>query len=405
MNPANGPRKWHIFAVVAIVLPLYWAVGCKSPEGAVGPGVQVANRPAPIGSEPGGNPSRGHHGGRSGANTHRADPNHANPLDDTAQRPHKRQDDNPTASQATPTRDLNTMVKHAPGPTPDAHLSDTQAGLAGDTGDTGGIGDTGGTGGTGHSRRDGKHGAGSGPAADPDPNDPNMGSVSLPTPDAGQTVSRSTVESVKLNRATGILANTAGADSNGPARLPLDVGRSGAGPSTPQPGSLRLPLLLSGSRPAPVPAPNPIDSPDLAGLPALKLPPQSDRLTALQRIRASTLEDFILSIDGATPRLLTRAEILQALQAKRPASVVVLPLTAGDAQVLGQWIDSGRIIETPNSWMTTLEQSSVSRAHHHGRQQTELDRVRKAREQLRDGMYRLLLGKPKSTENKPLASK
>jgi hypothetical protein len=396
MNPANGPRKWHIFAVAAIVFPLYWAAGCESPEGVVGPGVQVTNRPAPIGSEPGGNQSRGHHGGRTGANTHRADPNHANPWDDTAQRPHKRQDDNPNASQATPTRDLNTIVKHAPGPTPDARLSDTQAGLAGGTG---------GTGGTDHSRRDGKHGAGSGPAADPNPNDPNMGSVSLPTPDSSQTVPRSTVGSVKLNRATGILANTAGADSNGPARLPLNVGRSGAGPSTAQPGSLRLPLLLSGSKPAPAPAPNPIDSPDLAGLPALKLPPQSDRLTALQRIRASTLEDFILSIDGATPRLLTRAETLQALQAKRPASVVVLPLTAGDAQVLGRWIDSGRIIETPNSWMTTLEQSSVSRAHHHDRRQTELDRVRKAREKLRDGMYRFLLGKPTPTENKPLVSK
>jgi hypothetical protein len=47
----------------------------------------------------------------------------------------------------------------------------------------------------------------------------------------------------------------------------------------------------------------------------------------------------------------------------------------------------------------------VSRAHHHDRRQTELDRVRKAREKFRDGMYRLLLGKPKPTENKPLASK
>lgn len=185
------------------------------------------------------------------------------------------------------------------------------------------------------------------------------------------------------------------APRTGPRSIALTSRTSAAKPRTDRPPVIRLPLGLTRDKPADNDKAAPREAHDAAKLPALPLPPPSDRLTALDRVRASEYEDFVFRFDGEAPRLLTRAEAITALRSDQKASVVVLPLTAEDASILGRWIQRGRTMKAPQPWMTQLEQSTASRKRQNDRREAELDRVRRQRQVLRDSMYRLLLGDKK----------
>lgn len=204
------------------------------------------------------------------------------------------------------------------------------------------------------------------------PSTPSARAVSLPKPGTNSAAPRS-----------------------GSKPIELIPGSDAAKPRTNRPTVIRLPLGLTRDKPADADKPVPRDAPDASKLPALPLPPPSDRLTALDRVRASEYEDFIFRFDGDAPRLLTRAEAITALRSDQKASVVVLPLTAEDANILGRWIQRGRTMKAPQPWMTQLNQSAASRTRQNDRRQAELDRVRRQRQKLRDNMYRLLLGDTK----------
>ena len=175
-----------------------------------------------------------------------------------------------------------------------------------------------------------------------------------------------------------------------PILLPRPLRTAATRPARPEPIGLGTAPELK--RAAGAATPVTVGDRALATLSNLTLPPPSDRITALEGVRSSNQQEFIVRFEGRAPRILTRLEAIAALGASPDARVIWLPLSPGDADALAGWLDDGRRLQAPQEWMATLQRSPAALARRHDQRQAELIRLRGERQKLRDRMYRLLLG-------------
>jgi hypothetical protein len=161
--------------------------------------------------------------------------------------------------------------------------------------------------------------------------------------------------------------------------------------TTDRAGVVRLPAGLTASpQAAGSSASAPAAGPSVA-IPASQAPEPIDRVSALRLVRESDHESFVVGVDGRSPRLLSRAEALRAIEGSGEARIVAMPLSDAEAEALDRWIAEGRPVGAA-PWLADLEQSAAARAERDRRREAELEHIRAQRQKLRDALYRRLAG-------------